>query len=641
MRIRISTSTKLAIAFAHDLAMAGIAYLLALWLRLGEDMLRQDPTMVVGGCLLFTAIAAGVFRWFGLYRGIWRFASFPDLVRIVRATTLAILIFLPAMFLVTRLADMPRSTIVITWFVLVLLLAAPRILYRLVKDGRLELHPDASTGDRVPVLLVGAGAEAERFIEASQRSGAPYRVVGMIDESLGRVGRSIRGVEVIGGLHELQDVVERLTAENVKPQRLVVTRAELAGPPLERLLDEADRLGLAVARLPHITELRATADAKLDVRPIALEDLLGRPQTVLDRASVTSLIAGRRVLVTGAGGSIGTELVRQIAELGPARLVLLDSSEYALYAIELELGERAPSLARRALLADVRDRLRLDQIFHEERPELVFHAAALKHVPMIEAHPAEGALTNTIGTRNVADIARAHRVMAMVAISTDKAVNPSSVMGATKRLAESYCQAIDLAAGKDATRYVTVRFGNVLGSTGSVVPLFQRQLAAGGPLTVTHPEIARYFMTVREAVELVIQASALGARIESGTGGKILVLDMGAPVKIVDLARRMIRLAGLKPDRDVKIVFSGLRPGEKLNEELLHASESLAPTPLAGVRLASSRIADPQLLARAFEELEALARAGRDADVVALLQRLVPEFDHAVNAPLPQAGRAQ
>jgi len=628
MRITISTSTKLAIAFAHDLAMAAIAYVLALWLRYGEDFSRQETVPIVGGALLFTLIAAAVFRGFGLYRGIWRFASFPDLARIVRAATLIVLIFLAAMFVVTRLQDIPRSAVVIAWFVMILLLAGPRIIYRLAKDGRFDLNPDAADPSRVPVLLIGAATEAERFMEASERAGAPYRVVGLVDETGTRRGRAIRGVEVLGSVDELTLVVEQLAARDRKPQRLVVTRAEFAGPKLERLLDEADQLGITVARLPRITELRVADQAKLDVRPIAIEDLLGRPQTVLDRAPVKALIAGRRVLLTGAGGSIGSELARQIAELEPAELVLLDSSEYALYSIDLEIGEIAPKLTRHAVLADVRDRARLDRIFARRAPELVFHAAALKHVPMIEAHPAEGVLTNIIGTRNVADTARAHRVAAMVAISTDKAVNPSSVMGTTKRLAEAYCQALNLGAGSgaDATRFVTVRFGNVLGSTGSVVPLFQRQLAAGGPLTVTHPEINRYFMTVREAVELVLQASALGARTQTPTGAKLLVLDMGAPVKIADLARRMIRLAGLKPDKDIKIVFTGLRPGEKLEEELFHAAEPLAPTPIPGIQLASPRVADAALLARAFDELEALARAGRDADTVSALRRMVPEF---------------
>ena len=638
MRIRLGTRARLAIAYGHDVGMAALAYGLSLWLRLGDDVARLDPAMAVGGAALFTLIAAIVFRWLGLYRGIWRFASFPDLVRIVRAVTLVILVFVPALFLVTRLEDLPRSMPVIAWFVLILLLAGPRILYRLAKDGRFDLRVEPSDG-RVPVLLVGAGPESEQFIEANARQGAPYRAVGIVDDGRGRQGRALHGIDVMGTIGELATVVEQLAQRERKPQRIVVTRPDFAGERLEALMDEADRLGLTVARLPRITEItRADASAPA-VRPIALEDLLGRPQTVLDRAPVASLVAGRRVLVTGAGGSIGSELARQIAELGPARLALLDNSEFALYAIDLELGERHASLPRAAILADVRERPRLDAAFATEKPELVFHAAALKHVPMIEVHPAEGALTNAVGTRHVAELARAHGARAMVTISTDKAVNPSSAMGATKRLAESFCQALDLASPADATRFVTVRFGNVLGSTGSVVPLFQRQLAAGGPLTVTHPEIKRYFMTVREAVELVLQASALGARAGSGAGGRILVLDMGAPVRIVDLARRMIRLAGLKPDRDVKIAFTGLRAGEKLDEELFHEGEAPEKTPLAGVRLASPRTADAALLARALDELEALARAGRDDEVVALLHRLVPEFAAAEAAPA-QAGRA-
>ncbi len=639
MRIRLSPSARLAIAYGHDVGMAALAFGLSLWLRLGDEIARLEPAMVLGGGLLFTAIAAVVFRWLGLYRGIWRFASLPDLVRIVRAVTLVILVFVPALFLVTRLEDLPRSMPVIAWFVLTLLLAVPRILYRLAKDGRFDLRMDPGDG-RVPVLLVGAGPEAEQFVEANHRPGMPYRAVGIVDDSRGRQGRSLHGVEVMGTIAELAAVFEQLAQRERKPQRVVVTRPDFSGERLATLMDEAERLGLTVARLPRITEItRADASAPA-VRPIALEDLHGRPQTVLDRAPVAALVAGRRVLVTGAGGSIGAELARQIAELAPARLALLDNSEFALYTIDLELGERSPALPRAAILADVRERARLDAVLAAEKPELVFHAAALKHVPMVEAHPAEGALTNAIGTRHVAELARAHGVRAMVTISTDKAVNPSSAMGATKRLAESFCQALDLASPSGATRFVTVRFGNVLGSTGSVVPLFQRQLEAGGPLTVTHPEIKRYFMTVREAVELVLQASALGARADAGAGGRILVLDMGAPVKIVDLARRMIRLAGLKPDRDVAIAFTGLRAGEKLDEELFHAAEAIEKTSLAGVLLASPRTADAALLARALDELEALARAGRDGEVVALLHRLVPEFAAVAGAAPAQAGRA-
>jgi O-antigen biosynthesis protein WbqV len=628
--------TRPTVAFLHDIVMAAASFLIALYLRVGDDIVNYPVEFLATAMALFTAIAGLVFWRLDVHRGIWRYASLNDLLAIARATTFILLLFLAAMFMATRvdarLDALPRSLVFINWFVLMILLAAPRILYRRLKDGRLVFTYDTGPDKRIPVLLVGAGDNAEMFIQTTEsRRSAEYRVVGVVDDSPARVGRFIRGIEVLGGLDDLAGVIDRLKARGLRPQRVVVAKDTIAGPVLRRIVDAADQLGLSVARLPRLTEFRTAEAARIEVRPIAIEDLLGRPQAVLDRAAMRALISGRRVLVTGAGGTIGAELVRQIAELGPSRLTLLDSSEFNLYSIDLELGERQPTLPRVAVLADVRDNGRLTALLAAERPAIVFHAAALKHVPMVEAHPCEGVLTNVVGTRHVADACRTYGVQAMVLISTDKAVNPSNVMGASKRLAESWCQALDLEerARGGGTRFITVRFGNVLGSTGSVVPLFQRQLAAGGPLTVTHPEITRYFMTVREAVELVLQASALGAGLggDGSTGsGCIYVLDMGEPVKIADLARRMIRLAGLRPNQDVQVVFTGLRPGEKLNEELFHEAEPLQPTSMSGVLLASPRVGDRAFLVKALDELAAAARDGDASATVALLQRLVPEF---------------
>ena len=338
------------------------------------------------------------------------------------------------------------------------------------------------------------------------------------------------------------------------------------------------------------------------------------------------LVQGRRVLVTGAGGSIGSELARQAAALGPSELILLDNGEYALWQIGLELAERASAVPRRSVIADVRDAARIRHVMEQHRPELVFHAAALKHVPMVEDNPLEGILTNAAGTRHVADAARAAGALAMVLISTDKAVNPTSVMGASKRLAEMYCQGLDAGAGM---RCITVRFGNVLGSTGSVVPLFRRQLERGGPLTVTHPDMRRYFMTVREAVGLVLEASVLGSA--GPARGGIFVLDMGEPVKIVDLARQMIRLAGLEVE-EVGISFTGLRPGEKLDEELFHGREPPQPTGHPGLLMAAPRTADAQIVGRAIDEIAAACRAGHERQALAQLGRLVPEFARETGA---------
>ncbi len=628
---RILTPARL--AFLHDVIMAALSFVVSLYLRVGDLTWWYLANYLWPALLLFVAVAAVVFLWMRTGRGVWRFIAMVDLLTLAQAVTLVILLFLPLLFFFTRLDQLPRSMLIINWFVLMALLGGPRILYRLAKDRRLGLTLAKTGHRRVPVLLVGAGDGAEMFIRAMQyEPQAHYRVVGILDEKGTRVGRDIHGVPVLGTDQELAAVVARCAARGRRPERLIVTKDNLAASGLRELFEAADALGLTLARAPRMSDLRAGLADTLETRPIAIEDLLGRPQTVLDRAGMKAMIAGRRVLVTGAGGTIGGELVRQIAELAPARLALLDNGEYNLYRIAQELAELAPELAQVVLLADVREGAHMAALFAAEKPELVFHAAALKHVPMVEHNAREGVLTNLVGTRNVADACHAAGVAAMVLISTDKAVNPASVMGATKRAAESYCQARDIlaAAGRGRTRYITVRFGNVLGSTGSVVPLFQRQIERGGPVTVTHRDIKRYFMTVREAVELVLQAAALGA--SAGVeAGKIFVLDMGEPVRILDLARQMIRLAGLRPEVDIAIVFTGLRPGEKLNEELLHATEQLLPTRCQGILLAAPRAADLALIGRAIDEAEEAVLRGRDEQLLTLLERMVPEYRPAAD----------
>jgi O-antigen biosynthesis protein WbqV len=627
-------SPRALIVYLHDLGMTGAAFVVALYLRVGDLAFTQYRDALAHGTLLLVVVAAVVFRLLGLYRGMWRYASMPDLTQLTRAVTVTVLTFVLAQFMLTRLDEMPRSMPLIVWFVQLALLGAPRFAYRLVKDhGLVGLRDTVAAAQRIPVLLLGASDAAELFIRSvANGDGALYRVVGVLDDKSRRIGHEIRGVPVLGGAEDLAGVVRLLERKGRRPQRLIVAKGqnEIPADALRRLFREAEALGLTLARLPSLTEFKsALHEGKVEIRPIAIEDLLGRPQAVLDRGAIEQLIKGRRVVVTGAGGTIGSELVRQVAALGPESLLLLDSGEFNLYSIDMEIRERFPGLDVRPLIADTRDRARVMRLFQEHRPLVVFHAAALKHVPLVEANPAEGALTNVVGTRNVADAARASGVLAMVLISTDKAIRPTSVMGATKRFAESYCQALDVLpareAGETATRFMTVRFGNVLGSSGSVVPLFQRQLARGGPLTVTHPEMRRYFMTVREAVELVLQASAHGVG-RAAERGKILVLDMGEPVPIVDLARQMIRLAGLRPGQDIHIEFTGLRPGEKMFEEILSAAEAPTRTEADGVFLASPRVIDYALLNRALGELDTAARAGDAGRVLTILANIVPDF---------------
>ena len=625
-------------AFVHDVAMAALSLVVSLYLRIGSEIVGYEPRLTAFYVVSFTVIAASVFRLTGLYRGIWRYASLPDLFNIARAVSLTVLVFLPVMFVLTRLQALPRSTLLINWFVLIALLGAPRLAYRLFKDRGLDHILERAKHQSVPVLLISAKDGADTFIrEMTRDPRAVYRVVGVLADTPSRVGREIYRVPVLGTIDLLEAVIEKLDRRGKRPQKLIITAQNLSGDQVRSLLDRAEALAIPLARLPKLTDFKRNLDnPERALEAIALEDLLGRPQAVLDHEGMARLIRGRRVLVTGAGGTIGAELAHQVAAFSPSRLIVLDNNEYALYQIDLELCERFPQLGQVPLLRDVRDRGQVDAVIAAERPEIVFHAAALKHLSMVEANPIEGVLTNVAGSRNVAEAARAFGVSVVVMVSTDKAVNPTSVMGATKRLAESFCQAIDLHEARQAvpgTRYVTVRFGNVLGSTGSVVPLFARQLAAGGPLTVTHPDVARFFMTVREAVELVLQAAALPPAPETSDRGKICVLDMGEPVKIADLARQMIRLAGLRPDHDIEIEFTALRPGEKLSEELFHRAEPLMPTRSPAIRLAAPRTADYAMLARSIDELEEHARARREERMLQLLERLVPEYRRSAAGP--------
>ena len=642
--------------------MAGASLVLAYYLRLGDAafdgrMLEARIKIFIYGVPAFMAVAGAHFLVFGLYRGIWRYTSLSDLVAILKATTLAILVFLPLLFLTDRMEALPRSVPLIQWLVLVMLLAAPRAAFRLFRHNRAARRLRDRAGERIPVLLVGTDSLAELFIRAmTSDPQASYQVVGLLSTRADKVGRVIHGLTIYGGLEDLDAVTARLHRRGLRPHRLILADdgGRIDTPTLRRLFDQASRLGMSLARLPNLTEFKSAhpdnADGRLDPRPIALEDLLGRPQTVLDDAAIRHLIAGRRVLITGAGGSIGGELARQIAAYGPAALLLLDHGEYNLYAIDRDLREQCPQQPFSIRLADVRDRTAIFALFEALRPEVVFHAAALKHVPMVELNPLEGALTNGVGTRNVADAALAIGAQAMVQISTDKAVNPTSVMGATKRLAEYYCQAQDLAEqtrasaeGRSPCRFIAVRFGNVLGSSGSVVPLFQKQLARGGPLTVTHPEIRRYFMTTAEAVALLLQAAAHGLE-QTQERGRIFVLDMGQPIRIVDIARQMIRLAGRTPDTDVAITYTGLRPGEKFYEELFDASETPIGTAVKGVMAAMPRPIDLARLQTTIDEIAALGRQRlrqhEDSRVRALLAQIVPGYQPADEDTPPSASSA-
>lgn len=611
------------IAAIHDICMAAISFVVALYLRLGSDLFTEYSHLWKS-VAIFTAVCAVVFSFTGLYRGIWRYASLKDLISIMRAITIATLIFVPILFMLTRLESFPRSVLVINWMVLIATLGGPRLLYRITKDKSLSLAFLKSSDDsRIPVLLVGVCDNAVNFIrETSSRTSSNYKVVGLIDDNKNNHHRQIHGVKVYGGFNSIPKTIRKLKKSGLSPQRIILSDDNIRGAILKDLMKVTDTLGFTLAKLPKMSDFKENID-KIEVRPVAIEDLLGRSQKHPELGHRRELIENSSVLVTGAGGTIGSELVRQIARYNPKKLTLIEISEFNLYKIGQELSSKFPSLNLRCAIGDVRDINALNAIFTEEKPELVFHAAALKHVPIVEENLAEAALTNIIGSKNVADCSVLHNAKKFVMVSTDKAVNPTSLMGVTKRIAECYVQGIGASGKSGNTRFSTVRFGNVLGSSGSVIPLFQEQLTKGGPLTVTHPEMTRYFMTVPEAVELILQASTL----ENSTNrSAILVLDMGEPILIKDLAVQMIKLAGLKYDEDIKIKYTGIRPGEKLYEELFYDNEQRSKTRYEGITLASARNIDFSTISNAVDKINTLAIERNEPKLRDAMKKQVPEY---------------
>ena len=579
--------------------------------------LEPKPTPYASGRIatgLFVLVCAVVFPLTGLQRGVWRFTALNDILRCVRAAVIANLVFLPILFQVNRLEDFPRSTVAMSMVASVALLCFGRLVARARTGGDLREAFRLQDRGQPPALVVGSAEAADSFIGAARRTAqAGPHIAGIIVLDLAVIGRTIRGVPILGGLDDLRGALKAASARSDAQASVIVAEPRPDRALLEHVVAAAAEAGATVARA------RMFNGAGGGLMPVGAADLLGRPPRALNPAAAQGLIAGKRVLITGAGGAIGGELTLQVAGLEPEQLVLFDASEFNLYSIDQTLREARVPGRWRAELGDVRDRARIEEVFASFKPELVLHAAALKHVPLMELNPVEAVLTNIGGALNVARLATTTGA-GLAFISTDKAVNPTNVMGATKRVAEQLIHAL---AAQNGARAAVVRFGNVLGSSGSVVPLFERQIAKGGPVTVTDPRIERFFMTIQEAASLVLQAAALPAT--AGEGG-LYVLDMGEPVKIEELARQVIRLHGLRPDKDIQIIHTGLRPGEKLFEEIFYPAEDVRPTAADGVLAARAEIRPWAAFEAPIEGLLAAAKVRDRPAVLAMLKDLVPEF---------------
>lgn len=597
-----------------DIIFVNVGMLAAFWARFGwlklDDIYISTYMQVMP---IYTVIMIAIFYVFGMYDSLWKYASIDDVVSITLATALGTVINMAGLYLI--MIRFPRSIYLLSWLFTLLLVGSGRLVFRGIAFYRPILSREPRQQKKV--LIIGAGEAGAMVIrELKKHRELGMMPVAIIDDDHNKQHGRLHGVPILGRREDLVEIVKELRIDQI-----IIAIPSASRDELRAILDECKKTKCHLRIVPGVYEV-INGDVTINqIRDVKVEDLLGRAPVELDMESIAGYLTDAVVLITGGGGSIGSELCRQVARFNPKQLLIFDIYENGAYDLQNELKRHYPSLDLKVLIGSIRDRARLDSVFEQYKPDVVFHAAAHKHVPLMEENPTEAIKNNIFGTLNVAEIADKHHVKHFVLISTDKAVNPTNVMGATKRVAEMIIQAM---AKHSSTIFAAVRFGNVLGSNGSVIPLFKKQIAEGGPVTVTHPEITRYFMTIPEAAQLVIQAGAMAK------GGEIFVLDMGQPVKILDLARDLIKLSGLEPDKDIKIEFTGLRPGEKLYEELLMAEEGLQATKHQKIYIARPADYDIKALKAELEKLRFILLGSNDG-LVDFLEKLVPTYKRAVN----------
>ncbi len=600
---------------SHDLVAVILCWFIAFSSRYGFDF--SADTMAWGAffsSLPVVVVIYGGLMWrVGLYNGVWRFASIPDLWNIIRAVFFGVLIVSLILFLFNRLQGVPRVTLLIFPILLVVFLGSPRLFYRLWKDYGLTL---GGRDKKLRVLVIGAGRAGEMLVREMTRD-PEYTPIGFLDDNVKLKNAKVYGLPVLGPVKGLKNISALHSVDLV-----IIAISNHYPESMRKIVECCEEAGVKFRTLPNVEDVVSGRSRVMELREVAIEDLLGRDSVAPDWSGISEELSGKVVVVSGGGGSIGSELCRQVCRLGPATLVIIEQSEFNLYTIEMELKGEFPALDILPLLIDVCDEVAIAHAFSCYRPDVVFHAAAYKHVPMLQTQVREAVKNNILGTRSLAMCADKYDCNTFILVSTDKAVNPTNVMGATKRVAEVFCQTLNQ---RSNTHFITVRFGNVLGSAGSVIPLFRKQIEQGGPITVTHPEIKRYFMTIPEASQLIMQASVLGG------GGEIFVLDMGEPIKISYLAEQLIHLSGKRPGNDIEIKYTGLRPGEKLYEELFHDQEALVGTGHEKIFLAHCRVVNWDMVEGVLGDMITACENCDNKALLVLLQKLVPEMRQSGN----------
>ncbi|MCX5803001.1 MAG: nucleoside-diphosphate sugar epimerase/dehydratase, partial [Proteobacteria bacterium] len=605
--MRLVGRGKRIIVIFSDVVLVTLSYWLAYLLRFNFSIPEIFYNKFVESLPVLVLIRIVCFYLFRLYSGVWRYASINDLLRILKAITLSSFLFVAFITFRYHFIDFPRSVFLIDWFVIIIFVGGVRFLYRLSREFYM-----VKGDNKKRVLIIGAGRAGEMLLrEMKQNPNIAFDPVGFLDEDPDKQGRRIHNVPVLGKVEDVGRIVLKK-----KVQEIVIAIPSMTGKEMRKIIHQCKDMGIPCKTVPAMGDILNGKVSVNEIREIRIEDLLGREHIELNRELIKGYLSNKKVLVTGAGGSIGQELCRQILKINPEKLILFERVENELYHLEMEFSELFPNAPCAFVLGDILDVKRLEGVIGEYRPEVVFHAAAYKHVPMMEVHPAEAIKNNIMGTQNVAEVSAMYDVAKFVMISTDKAVKPSSVMGASKRIAELICQGMNQ---RQKTKYIVVRFGNVLNSAGSVIPLFKEQIAKGGPLTVTHPDATRYFMSIPEAAQLVMQAGAMGK------GGEIYVLDMGEPVRITDLAADMVRLMGLRMGEDIDIVYSGLRPGEKIHEELITDEEEVEPTSHEKIMMVKASSFDWIDLQKRIEEFVEKIDQYNPQEIREKLMSIVPE----------------